>query len=336
MLRPSVLAILLGIGGLNANAQDAVNPYTSTVETAVTGASTETNVIVPEAISSEAVPIDAPADSPIETPTEEAVVEPLPDTGPIFTLEDALASGERARTAEPGQEKCITIMNGFPNTGHEARYQFFKLTQAVSEDVDPTMRSAIDFFGDSNVTPQTPVVEVIENIANPVYRQAAPEITIGNMGYLIDFALDCDSYLSGQIASLEAFDSNLDQAEFHVVIGEDALFMRQILSDSLYRLGGQEHEIFGPTVLAYSDQLVRARNFIEYASFENQLETLEAVYLTDLDGRLARSNDVINNEIDRESLARALEITNDLNEQARLESKRKQLQTLARILGGGR
>lgn len=256
-------------------------------------------------------------------------------TTPTFTLEDAIASGERAVSAAPVQEKCITIMNGFPDNGHETRYQFFKLSQELAKDVDPTFRAAIDFYGDYNVTPETPIMDVIENIANPVYRQAAPEITVGNMGYLIDFALDCDSYLNGQIESLEAFDDNLTQSDFETIIGEDALFMRQILSDSLFRMGGQEHEVFGPSVRAYADNLVRARDTIEFASFENQMANLEATYMNDLDGRLARSNDVINNEMDREALAYALEITNDLNEQAKLEARRKSMRILQLILGGG-
>ena len=265
------------------------------------------------------------------TAIEAAPVSPMP----TFSLEDAIASGERAVSASPVQEKCITIMNGFPDNGHETRYQFFKLSQELAKDVDPTFRAAIDFYGDYNVTPETPIMEVIENIANPVYRQAAPEITIGNMGYLIDFALDCDSYLTGQIESLEAFDFNLQQSDFETVIGEDALFMRQILSDSLFRMGGQDHEIFGPSVRAYADNLVRARDFIEFSSFESQMANLEATYMNDLDGRLARSNDVINNEMDREALAHALEITNDLNEQAKLEAKRKSMKILQLILGGG-
>lgn len=295
-----------------------------------------TAVIGINAASQDASTSDQVVNTVTTTANAGSDLTPAPvSSAPVFSLEDALASGERAISAAPIQEKCITVMNGFPDNGHETRYQFFKLTQALAQDVDPTFRSAIDFYGDYNVTPDTPIMDVIENIANPVYRQAAPEITIGNMGYLIDFAIDCDSYLTGQIESLEAFDYNLTQSDFETVIGEDALFMRQILSDSLYRMGGQEHEIFGPSVRAYADNLVRSRDTIEFASFESQMASLESVYMNDLDGRLARSNDVINNEMDREALAYALEITNDLNEQAKLESKRKSMKILQLILGGG-
>ena len=308
MLRKSLntcaIALILSLGATSYAQDNMTDPVTSTVVEAAEQSGTS-----------------------VET-------APIAST-PAFTLQDALASGERAVSAAPVQEKCITIMNGFPDNGHETRYQFFKLTQELAKDVDPTFRSAIDFYSDYQVNHSTPIMEVIENIANPVYRQAAPEITVGNMGYLIDFALDCDSYLTGQIESLEAFDYNLKQSEFETVIGEDALFMRQILSDSLFRMGGSEHEIFGPSVRAYADNLVRARDSIEFASFESQMASLEAVYMTDLDGRLARSNDVINNEMDRESLAYAMEITNDLNEQAKLEARRKSMKILTMILGGG-
>lgn len=328
MLRSSALAIIFSLGSLSAFAQDGpVDAITSIATSEVETTITDTANTYPTNPVTEAAP------TANTTPTIEAA--PAMPAQPAFSLQDALASGERAITADPIQEKCITIMNGFPDAGHEPRYQFFKLTQRLTDDVDTTMRAAIDFYGDSFITPETPVIEVIENIANPVYRQAAPEITIGNMGYLIDFALDCESYLDGQISSLEAFDSNLNQADFHVVIAEDALFMRQILSDSLFRLGANEHEIFGPAVLAYADQMVRARDAVEFASFESQMANLEASFMSDLDGRLARSNDVINNEMDREQLAHALEVTKDLNEHAKLESKRKQIQTLAKILGGG-
>lgn len=249
--------------------------------------------------------------------------------------ETAIVGSDVPIAASPIQEKCITIMSGFPNSDHEPRYQFFKLTQALTEDVTPSFRATIDYFGDSFVTPDTPVTEVIENIANPVFRQAAPEITIGNMGYLIDFALDCETYLSGQIESLVAFDRNLANPDLNIIIAEDALFMRQILSDSLFRLSAHEHEIFGPYVQAYADSLVTTRDDIEFAGFENELASIEALYLTDLDGKLARSNDVINNEMDQEALVTSLEITDDLNEEAERKSKGKMLRTLISILGGG-
>jgi len=256
-------------------------------------------------------------------------------TGPDLTGTASISDiTEIPIAASPVQEKCITIMAGFPDNGHESRYQFFKLAEQLSKDTTPFFRAALDYYGSSTVTVETPVIEVIENIANPVFRQAAPEITIGNMAYLIDFAMDCDEYLNGQIDSLQAFDPALTHTEFNLVIAEDALFLRQILSESLYRLDAQNHEIFGESVQAYDNSLVQTRDQIEFAGFESELESIEALYLADLDGRLARSNDVINSEMNRNSLENALETTDDLNQRAKMESKRKMLETLSRILGG--
>ncbi len=265
----------------------------------------------------------------------------LPETPVVDDTMSSLAADLNAElgnnvpiAATPLQEKCITIMSGFPDNGHVPRYQFFKLTQQLTQDVDPTFKSALDYFGDSFVTPETPVTDVIENIANPVFRQAAPEVTIGNMGYLIDFAMDCESYLTGQIESLEAYDNTLSNAEFNIVIAEDALFMRQILSDSMFRVNAQDHDVFGPAVQAYANSLVTTRDEIEFAGFESEMESIEAMFLTDLDGRLARSNDVINNEMDRETLISSIEVAEDLNYEAKRKRKQQMLYTLSRILGG--
>lgn len=278
----------------------------------------------------------AAQDAVMETVQDSIVSNVVTSTQSVTTPSSTQSGNNVPIAATPLQEKCITIMSGFPDNGHVPRYQFFKLTQELTKGVDSTFRSSLDYFGDSFVTPETPVTDVIENIANPVFRQAAPEITIGNMGYLIDFALDCESYLGGQIESLEAYDSTLKNSEFNTVIAEDALFMRQILSDSMFRVGAQDHEIFGPYVHAYAGNLVTTRDEIEFAGFEAEMESIEAMFLTDLDGRLARSNDIINNEMDRETLANSVEIADDLNREAKKQRKMRSLHTLSQILNGGR
>jgi len=42
----------------------------------------------------------------------------------------------------------------------------------------------------------TPVLAVIEDIANPVLRQAAPAVIVSSMNYLVDFAVACDVYIT--------------------------------------------------------------------------------------------------------------------------------------------
>ena len=56
--------------------------------------------------------------------------------------------------------------------------------------------------------------------------------------------------------------------------------------------------------------------------------------MVDLDGRLARSNDLINSEINRETLGDAVTLSDDLDEAEREKRKQSGLLTLFRILNG--
>ena len=147
-------------------------------------------------------------------------------------------------TAPVDPDFCINTMAGFPTDDQEVRYQFFRLTQEMARDASPEFRNAMTVFGEDKVSPYSPMLSVIEEIANPVLRQAAPEITVGNIAYVIDFANVCEPFIAGQINSLKAYDSALANAEFNAIITEDALFLRQLLSDSMFRLGANEDPSF--------------------------------------------------------------------------------------------
>jgi len=167
-----------------------------------------------------------------------------------------------------------------------------------------------------------------------VLRQAAPEIVVANMAHIIGFADDCKTYVTGQINSLRAADNSLAQDD--IVIAEDALYLRQVLSESLSRLDGEKDIVHGSAVNAYATSLIVSRDQIEFAGFDNDIGDLEALYLTDLDGRLARSNDVINSEMNRETLGDAVTLSDDLSIAANEQERVRSLNTLLRILGGGR
>ena len=205
----------------------------------------------------------------------------------------------------------------------------------MARDITPEFRRALSQYGDSQVPLSTPMLNVIEDIANPVLRQAAPELTITNMTYVIDFASICEPFITGQINSLRAYDSALSDTKFNSVITEDALFLRQILSDSMYRLGANEDPVYQVSVTQYADALVATRDAIEFTTFESELDDLEALYMTDLDGRLKRSNDVINEEMDREVLGDSIALSDSMNKAEKEKAKQRQLYTLIRILGGG-
>jgi len=258
----------------------------------------------------------------------------------VFTAMPAMAQGNQGAPSEAPvlatgaaetQERCITIMTGFPDANYEERYQFFRLIEEMGADATPSFRAAIAHYGEGEVPPETPVTEVIELIANPVLRQAAPSIAIAQMGHLIEFSKTCETYIDGQTASLEAYDTALNQASLNTVIGEDALFLRQVIADALYRLDADKDPIHAAAVTTYARSLIAARNNIEFASFESEIDEIEALFLTDLDGRLARSNDIINNEMSAESVAAAIALSDDLNEGAREQARRQRQENLLRI-----
>jgi len=230
---------------------------------------------------------------------------------------------------------CINTMAEFPTDNHEIRYQFFRLTEEMARDMTPNFRQALKQYGDNRFVSDRPMLKAIEDIANPVLRQAAPEITIANMAYVIDFASICEPVLTGQISSLKAFDSALKDAEFNAVIVEDSLFLRQILSDSLFRLGADKDSLYSASINQYANALVKTRDEVEFSTFEAKLGDLEAVYMNDLDGRLKRSNDIINEEMDREILGDSVALSDSMNKAEKEKAKQRQVYTLIRILGGG-
>ena len=144
-----------------------------------------------------------------------------------------------------------------------------------------------------------------------------------NMAHLIDFAQRCETYVTGQISSLNSFDGTLSQSD--VVIQEDALYLRQVLSDSLFRLEAHKDAVHGVAVKNYANSLIQMRDNIEFTSYNAEIDELEALYMVDLDGRLKRSNDLINSEINREILGDAVALSDELNE----ADKHKRKQSIA-------
>ena len=238
--------------------------------------------------------------------------------------------------AAQSQDRCITQMAEFPTDDPTARYQFFKLVDDVAYGADDQTRALLNHYGDPAVEAGTPVLSVIEDIANPVLRQAAPEIVVSSMNYLVDFAVTCDVFITGQTESLVAFDRTLSYPEINTAIAEDALFLRQILSESLSRLGADEDPLWANAASQYSRSLVKQRDAVEFSAFETDIAELETLFMDDLDGRLARSNDMINSEMDREALGDSIKLSNDMNRAAREKARQERLYRLLRLFGGGR
>ncbi|MEM8616750.1 MAG: hypothetical protein AAGF20_07425 [Pseudomonadota bacterium] len=230
------------------------------------------------------------------------------------------------------QQSCLARMSGFPTDDPAARYQFFVLTETVGMDVDAATLSAMKHFGQPPLPGDVAMVEVIEAIANPVMLQARPSATVAQTVSLIEFAQECAPYIRGQIDSLAFIEPTFADPTFNVTIREDALYLRQMAGDALARLGAHSDPIYGPAVQTYDAALLGLRNEIEYTAFETELVDLEALYLTDLDDKLAIANDQINQEMDREVLSSSVAISNDMSEASDEERKRRMMQTLFHIL----
>jgi hypothetical protein len=253
-----------------------------------------------------------------------------------YASDDSATKISSVPVAAQNQDRCIAQMSDFPTDDPTARYQFLRLVSDVGFGADVETRQLFNHYGQPRVEIGTPVLSVIEDIANPVLRQAAPEIVVASMNHLVDFAQTCDVYITGQTESLTAFDPTLANPELNTAIAEDALFLRQILSESLSRLGADSDPIWAGATRAYSRSLITQRDSVEFAAFESEIAELETLFMDDLDGRLARSNDVINSEMDREILGDSVQLSNDMNEAAMKQARQDRLYRLLRIFGGGR
>jgi len=230
-------------------------------------------------------------------------------------------------------EQCITMMSGFPDDSPESRYVFFRLAQELAKDVTPELSTLMAQYMVENETRRlpadTPMLDVIEDIADPVLRQAAPEQTVAGMAHIAYFNALCGQFVQGQVDSLLAFNPDLNAT--NIAIREDALYLRQILAESLDRLGASQNM----AAQAYALSLVIERDDIEYIGFEDEIGELETLFMGDLDTKLARSNDAVNEGMDVDAFQDAVTLANDMNDQAREQAKGERLWTLVRILGGG-
>ena len=256
------------------------------------------------------------------------------ETAPVL-MTAPVANAYAANSFASDPDFCINTLSGFQTENPEARYQFYTLTQEIARAASPELRSALTYYSQGEtVSSDANILDVIEDATNPVLRQAAPEITVANLAFVIDFAIQCNTALSGQINSLKAYDPALGNADFNAMISEDALFLRQILSDSLVRLGADSDPQYSAVTTSYADALVRTRDAVEFSAFVSEVDELEALYMTDLDGRLKRSNDMINEEMDNEVVSQAIRRVDSLNNTAAANAKQERILSLIRIMGG--
>lgn len=228
-------------------------------------------------------------------------------------------------------EQCVVMMSGFPDDSPESRYVFFRLSQELAKDVSPELSVLMARYMAENETRRLPagwpMIDVIEDIADPVLRQAAPAQTVASMSHIAYFDALCGPFVQGQVDSLLAFNPVL--AETDIVIREDALYLRQILSEALDRLGGGDNN----AAQAYAASLVTERDDIEYVGFVDEVDELETLFMGDLDTKLSRSNDAVNEGVDVEAFQDAATLARDMDGQAREKAQQERLYSLVRILG---
>ena len=237
-----------------------------------------------------------------------------------------------AMTAADRSERCVTLMSGFPDDGAESRYVFFRLSQELAKDITPELAATMAEYMAANearrLPADFPMMDVVEDIADPVLRQAAPEKTVAGMAHFAYFDALCSEFVGGQVQSLAAFDPSL--AEGDLYIREDALYLRQLLAEALDRLGG------GAAVEAYSESLVTERDDIEFTGFEGDVGDLEALYMGDLDTKLATANDMVNEGLDAEIYQDSVSMAKSMDATTADTLRRERLNTLCQILTGCR
>lgn len=241
----------------------------------------------------------------------------------------AIASAQTA----PAEIDCIAQMSALAGGDPEGRHQLFLLVQEIGRGATPDMVDVLSTYGLGSVDPETPVMDVIETIANPVLLQAAPGATVGQMGHLIRFSQSCAVPLDGQIAALEALMPSLGAPAYRQPIQEDALFIRSILLDALYRLEADRDSRHGQTIADYQRDLVSQRDEMEFAAFEAEIAQLEADFAGDLESRLGLAAEAVGENAQSVDARGAAEVARALSEVQRAEANARMAEIIRGVLG---
>jgi hypothetical protein len=228
---------------------------------------------------------------------------------------------------------CATQMTSLAGGTLSGRHQLFVLLSEAGRGADEDLIDVLDAYGVGQVDPSTPLLQVVEDIANPVLLQAAPNATVGQMAHLIRFSQECGLILDGQIAALEATSPDLANGVYKQAIGEDAIFLRSMLLDALYRLNADSDPVHGQAVAAYQRDLVGQRDDIEFAAFDAELAALEEEFTGDLDKRLDLANTSIGETAGAIDAKGAAEVARALTDVQRAEANARMAQIMIEVLG---
>ncbi|MEL6661449.1 MAG: hypothetical protein AAFO57_01505 [Pseudomonadota bacterium] len=229
---------------------------------------------------------------------------------------------------------CATQMISLADASLEGRHQFYVLVREAGRGANNGFLEALDAFGAQQISRETPVLQVVEDTANPVLLQAAPAATVSQMAYLIGFSNECADLLEGQIVALEATSPGLASGTYKQAIGEDAMFLRSMLLDALYRLNADSDPRHGQAIAAYQRDLVDQRDDIEFAAFDAELAALEDEFAGDLDRRLDLANTAVGENAEAVDAKGAAAVARALSDVQRAEANQRMARILAEVLNG--
>lgn len=231
-------------------------------------------------------------------------------------------------------ERCQAMMIQFPSDSLQSRYEFFRMVNDAAEGADDDFIAALEALSAGTVPRDATLAQVVEMIASPVLRQGAPSMTVGYMGYLVGYGHECGAFIEDQIAALEAAEPNFDDPGYHRQITENALFMKSILVDALYRLEADVDPAYGAMIAAYERGMVHHRDEMEFAEFDAELAALEEEFMGDLGQRLELSNQVVGSGMDGDITSSSIGLSSEMSRESRREAQEQVIRTWGHILNG--
>jgi hypothetical protein len=267
---------------------------------------------------------------------EQTIVQPTPHVQ-IQNYASATPSMLPTPTPAPAySDLCINMMRDFPDDTLVNRYQLFRLIEMMEVGVDSGVSDALTHFGMKNSLGTETVVEITQNLSDPVMLQSQPRYSIGNAAQLIGYAKHCKPFIASQVASIEAAEPSVNDGLFQEQLAEDSVYLRALVIQSLESVSADKHALHGPAVKRYADGTIWIRNEAEFAGFEAELDALSIDALTDLDQKLMIHRDVVEEEADKEIMSSSSEMVNSMNEQSKIEAQRKTYQIMCQISGSCR
>jgi len=251
-----------------------------------------------------------------------------------YTLAPTTPSMVPAPTPAPmHSDLCINMMKDFPDDSLVNRYQLFRLIEMMEVGVDSGVSDALTHFGMKNSLGTDTIVEVVQNLSDPVMLQSQPRYSLGNAAQLINYAQHCKPFISSQIASIEAAEPSVNEGLFQEQLAEDSVYLRALVVQSFESVSAHNHPIYGGAVQRYGDGTVFIRNEAEFAGFEAELDALSIETLEDLDQKLLVHQDIVEEEVDKEIMASSADMVNSMNQASKDEANRKVYQIMCQIVG---